>query len=87
MTREEIIKEAQEQVNYCTPLHTKDFIHGYIAGAEPREKRIAELEKKDDQLTEAKELLERWIDDRPYSRSEMADLVSDTEQFLSEVEE
>lgn len=45
MNREEIIKEAQEQVNYHTPLHTEDFIHGYVVGAEPREKRIAELEE------------------------------------------
>jgi hypothetical protein len=34
MTREEITKEAQEQVNYCTPIHPEDFIHGYIAAAE-----------------------------------------------------
>ena len=46
MTREEITKEAQEQVNYCTPLHPEDFIQGYIAGAEPRENRIAELKNK-----------------------------------------
>ena len=44
MTKEEIIKEAQEQVNYCTPIYSESFIQGYLASAEPREKRITELE-------------------------------------------
>ena len=46
MTRQEIIKEAEEQVNYCTPLYPESFIQGYVAGAESREKQIAELERK-----------------------------------------
>ena len=45
-TKEEIIKEAHEQVNYCTPLYYECFIQGYIASAEPREKQIEELEQK-----------------------------------------
>ena len=46
MNREELKKEAQEQVNYCTPLYPECFIQGYLAGAEPREERIVELERK-----------------------------------------
>lgn len=45
MTREELIEEAKEQVNYCTPYHPESFVQGYIAGTEPREKQIAELKK------------------------------------------
>ena len=45
MNREELKKEAQEQVNYCTPIYPESFIQGYLAGAKPREKRIAELEQ------------------------------------------
>ena len=50
MTEEELEKEATE---YAQKLGAKDFIakpkeivayFGYLAGAEPREKRIAELE-------------------------------------------
>ena len=50
MTKEELEKEATE---YVQKLGAKDFIakpkeivayFGYLAGAEPREKRIAELE-------------------------------------------
>ena len=43
MTREEIVKEAQEQVNYCTPLYPECFIQGYLAGTEPRENKIADI--------------------------------------------
>lgn len=50
MTEEEIINEAQERVNCCTPLYPECFIQGYIASAKPREKRIADLEKENEQL-------------------------------------
>lgn len=52
MTKEELEKEATE---YAQKLGAKDFIakpkeivayFGYLAGAEPRERRIAELEEK-----------------------------------------
>ena len=51
MTKEELDKEAGESWwndNNCSgALSTKKiYICGYLAGAEPREKRIAELEKK-----------------------------------------
>ena len=47
MTREELRKEATMTVEWeCTPMIDRPlFVHAYITGAEPREKRIAELEK------------------------------------------
>lgn len=47
MTREELRKEATMTVEWeCTPMINRPlFVHAYITGAEPREKRIAELEK------------------------------------------
>lgn len=50
VTKEELIKEAQEQVNYCTPLYPECFIQGYVASAGLREKRIEELEKENVEL-------------------------------------
>ena len=41
-------------------------------------------EHRKDQLTKAKELLARWVSDKPYTVSEQKDLISDTEQFLKE---
>lgn len=38
-----------------------------------------------DNLTQAKELLARWVSDKTYTVSEQKDLISDTEQFLKEV--
>ncbi len=48
--------------------------------------QLGETEK-DDQLTNAKELLKRWVDDRVYTVSEQKDLIADTEQFIREVVE
>ena len=50
MTKEEIINEAHQRVNRCTPLYPECFIQGYIASAEPREKRIEELGKENAEL-------------------------------------
>ena len=56
MTKEELEKEATE---YAQKLGAKDFIakpkeivayFGYLAGAEPREKQIAELKNKVENL-------------------------------------
>ena len=46
MTKEELRKEATMTVEWeCTPMIDRPlFVHAYITGAEPREKRIAELE-------------------------------------------
>ena len=76
MTRKEITKEAEKQVNYCTPYHVGSFIQGYVAGAESREKRIEELdmkrkaerqifqgivEKKNEQLTKATKIIKNLL--------------------------
>ena len=46
MTKEELRKEATITVEWeCTPMIDRPlFVHAYITGAEPREKRITELE-------------------------------------------
>lgn len=48
MTREELEKEATSTIEWeSTPMIDRPlFVHAYITGAEPREKRIKELEKK-----------------------------------------
>ena len=50
MTKEELKKEAlaKYKTGSYPQLHPDHFafIHGYLASAEPREKRIAELESK-----------------------------------------
>ena len=97
MTKEELKQKAEEEARkhwLAYPLKQEIFKQAYLAGAEPREKRIAELEKEnaelkdyrlttlakqqtdmskyalnlehklswyDDQLTKAKELLERFL--------------------------
>lgn len=54
MTKEELKKEAEAKykIGGYPQLHPDyfAFIHGYLAGAEPREKRIAELEKENAEL-------------------------------------
>ena len=54
MTKEELRKEATTTVEWeCTPMIERPiFINGYITSAEPREKRIAELEKENAELQE-----------------------------------
>ena len=52
MTREELRKEATTTVEWeCTPMIERQiFINGYITSAEPREKRITELEAQNKEL-------------------------------------
>ena len=73
---DELIKEAEEKTNaFCKENKLiagseilrfgSAFERGYLASAEPREKRIAELEKKNKSLTEqvcnvANNLLDNW---------------------------
>lgn len=52
---------------------------------------LGKLERKEiegyltnEQLSAAKDLLKRWVDDRVYTVSEQKDLIADTEQFLEE---
>ena len=103
MTRKEITKEAEKQVNYCTPYHVGSFIQGYVAGAESREKRIEELdmkrkaerqifqgivEKKNEQLTKAKEIIRTFLNmPIPNNEEVFADVgmfLTKAEQFLKE---
>ena len=70
MNREELKKEAQEQVNYCTPLYPESFIQGYLAGAEPRENKIADIkancdfaiEGRDIKIKELEQQIEKLLD-------------------------
>ena len=52
MTEDEIRKEATSTVEWeNTPMIDRPlFVHAYITGAEPRENRIAELEKENAEL-------------------------------------
>lgn len=56
MTKEELKKEAQEQVNCCTPLYPECFIQGYLAGAEPRENKIADIKANCDLAIEGRDI-------------------------------
>lgn len=56
MTKEEIRQEAEERVNICTPYHTGSFIQGYIAGAEPRENKIADIKANCDLAIEGRDI-------------------------------
>ena len=67
MTKEELDKEAGESWwndNNCSGgLSKKIYICGYLAGAEPREKRIAELgELLNSTLEENKEIYKKMAD-------------------------
>ena len=91
MTKEELEKEATEYALEWGDKTDGTYAccrDGYLAGAEPREERIAELEKqsktKKQQLTKAKEIIEKlilqnrklWV----YS-----DVREEAEQFLKEL--
>lgn len=100
MTKEEITKEAQKQVNYYTPLYPENFIQGYVAGAEPREKQIELLGERcnqllrdkgnlTDQLTKAKELLQHFISMDLFQIAENDqdyNAIEQAEQFIKEIE-
>lgn len=69
MTKEELEKEAKE---YVTSPNNNDYtIEAYIAGAEPREKRIAELEKENAEL---KAQVEKMKSDYEYLLDEKIEL-------------
>lgn len=91
MTKDELEKEATEYALEWGDKTDGTYAccrDGYLVGAEPREKRIAELEKqsktKKQQLTKAKEIIEKlilqnrklWV----YS-----DVREEAEQFLKEL--
>jgi len=59
MTKEELEQEANEYADWfwgASPSMMKALANAYIKGAEPREKRIAELEKEN---VELKTLIEK----------------------------
>lgn len=75
MTKEELEKEAREKYKTGSypQLHPDHyaFIHGYLAGAEPREKRIAELEAQIEKMQEKlkTDLIARLEEQIQYSTS------------------
>lgn len=74
MTEEELRKEATSTVEWeCTPMIDRPlFVHAYITGAEPREKRIDELEKQNKELhqkityleNDKEDILANWYCDK-----------------------
>ena len=90
MTKEELKKEAEESAKkfFGKPTDLVDldnlriFKNGYLASAEPREKRITELET---QIEKMKELLEKWYNqysDKTYTETFYQDLLRATEKYL-----
>ena len=94
------VAEFQQSSNMSRHFENKKLKEGLVVGStfnkalnlmnknleEERDKYRNMVFDKDDQLTEAKRLLASWISDKPYTKSELKDLIADTEQFLSEVE-
>ena len=68
MTKEELRKEATMTVEWeCTPIIDRPlFVHAYITGAEPREKRITELEKENACLKAGRPKWHKIFEDKPY---------------------
>ena len=95
MTKKELEKEADnyaEQHAFRVPYDGSNKFYddvdfkaskeGYLAGAESREKRIAELKA---QIEEMKELLEKWYNqyaDKTYTETFYQDLLRATEKYL-----
>ena len=57
MTREEITKEAQEQVNRCTPYHTGSFVQGYITAVESWQAKYEKQKEINKELVDENEAL------------------------------
>jgi hypothetical protein len=83
MTKEEIRQEAEERVNICTPYHTGSFIQGYIAGAESREEKIADLKANFDYVLEGKDLEIQDLKDR---HAEEVELHLHAEDYIKSLE-
>lgn len=82
MTKEELRKEATTTVEWeCTPMIDRPtFINGYITGAEPRENRIEELERKLKVETELSDRL--GLAYREYEQ-----LIKEQDEHLAELEQ
>lgn len=83
MTKEELRKEATMTVEWeCTPMIDRPlFVHAYITGAEPREKRIAELEA---QIEQNKIDLAISEHDREHDDYEFTEVYTKVEQLEKE---
>ena len=83
MTREELRKEATMTVEWeCTPMINRPlFVYAYIAGAEPREKRITELEA---QIEQNKIDLAIAEHDREHDDYEFTEVYTKVEQLEKE---
>ena len=83
MTREELRKEATMTVEWeCTPMIDRPlFVYAYIAGAEPREKRITELEA---QIEQNKIDLAISEHDREHDDYEFTEVYTKVEQLEKE---
>lgn len=99
MTKEELRKEATTTVEWkCTPMIDRlTFVNGYITGAEPREKRIEELEARctelflqnnefAEQLTKAKEIIKFLINPQLLDKPQYYEWRLKAEQFLRETD-
>lgn len=86
MTKEELRKEATTTVEWeCTPMIGRPiFINGYITSAEPREKRIAELEA---QIERNKIDLAISEHDREHDDYEFTEVYTKIEQLEKEIAE
>ena len=83
MTKEELRKEATMTVEWeCTPMIDRPlFVHAYITGAEPREKRITELEA---QIEQNKIDLAISEHDREHDDYEFTEVYTKVEQLEKE---
>lgn len=83
MTREELRKEATMTVEweYTLMIERPIFINGYITGAEPREKRIAELEAQIEQNRIDLAISEH---DREHNDYELTEVYTKVEQLEKE---
>ena len=95
MTKEELEKEADKYADgWATPDLDSSFRaymfeaskEGYLAGAEPREKRIAELERENAELKRIVKMV-AMISKDIYTEEGIKAIYAEAEQFLnSEVE-
>lgn len=93
MTKDELEKEARFRTKGWK--EQENCVQSYIAGAKPREKRIAELR---DKLTKAKEIIKKFSEfanneveydpEHPQEHTDLwNELCGQAEQFLKEVSE
>lgn len=78
MTKEEIRQEAEERVNICTPYHTGSFIQGYIAGAEPRENKIADNKEERNKLCADFENMKATLESKIAELQELKETLAQT---------